>query len=528
MLTTARGTRGVVTAPHRLAAEAGLEVLKEGGTAVEAAVATAAALVVLYPHMNSLGGDGFWLIAQPGRPPLGIESCGRAARSADLDLYRAHGLTSVPWRGPLAANTVAGMVAGWQEALTAVPDRRLPLKRLLEPAVAMARDGAPVARHLAANLALHAEELWTLPGFAETYLPGDKVPVEGDILKQPRLAATLERLAEAGLEDFYRGEIGHQIALDLAGLEAPVSELDIKEHQATRTNPLELRLGRDSLVNLPPPTQGFVSLLILGLFERLGMTGEGFDHVHGVVEATKLAFMIRDRHIGDPAYHKDFDPQGALNNDALLDHMARAIDRERAMAWPMPAPTGDTVWFGAMDELGRAASVIQSTYFAFGSGIVLPRTGIGWQNRGTSFRLAESGWNALKPGRKPFHTLNPAMALLSDGRLMAYGTMGGEGQPQTQAAVFTRYARFGQDLQEAISAPRWLLGKTSGPDTTTLKLEDRFDPAVVQRLREAGHEVETVAPFASMMGHAGALVRLPDGSFEGAADPRSDGAALAF
>jgi gamma-glutamyltranspeptidase/glutathione hydrolase len=181
---------------------------------------------------------------------------------------------------------------------------------------------------------------------------------------------------------------------------------------------------------------------------------------------------------------------------------------------------------GAVDRDGCAVSFIQSTYWEFGSGVVLRDTGITWQNRGISFSLDPGDLNTLEPGRKPFHTLNPALALFDDGRSMPYGTMGGEGQPQTQAAVFTRYARFGMALQQAVDAPRWLLGRTWGDVSTTLKLESRFDPRLVQRLREAGHDVELLEQaYSDTMGHAGALVRHPDGRIEGAADPRSDGAA---
>jgi gamma-glutamyltranspeptidase/glutathione hydrolase len=222
------------------------------------------------------------------------------------------------------------------------------------------------------------------------------------------------------------------------------------------------------------------------------------------------------------------DPQALLDDSAALNAMAARIDPRRALPWPQPPSAGDTTWFAAIDRNGRAASVIQSLYFEFGSGVVLPRTGIVWQNRGASFRLAEDGWNALKPRRKPFHTLNPALARFDDGRVMAYGTMGGEGQPQTQAAVFTRYARFGMPLQQAVTAPRWLLGRAWGDQSTTLKLEDRFDPALYVELRAAGHEVELVGPFDTMMGHAGAIVRDGHGALEGASDPRSDGGVAAW
>jgi gamma-glutamyltranspeptidase/glutathione hydrolase len=220
------------------------------------------------------------------------------------------------------------------------------------------------------------------------------------------------------------------------------------------------------------------------------------------------------------------DPQALLHDAAALDAMAAAIDPARALAWPQPSQWGDTCWFGAADAHGQVVSCIQSTYFEFGSGVVLPTTGMTMQNRGSSFRLAAGGWNALRPGRKPFHTLNPALAVFVDGRVMAYGTMGGEGQPQTQAAIFSRYARFGADLQAAISAPRWLLGRTWGDASTTLKIEDGFASDVYERLANAGHQVERIGGANAMMGHAGAIVRHADGMIDGASDPRSDGAAL--
>jgi gamma-glutamyltranspeptidase/glutathione hydrolase len=283
-----------------------------------------------------------------------------------------------------------------------------------------------------------------------------------------------------------------------------------------------------TLYNSAPPTQGVASLLILALFDRLKATDcDGFGHIHGLVEATKQAFLWRDQHCGDPTYMYA-DPQALLNDPAALDRLAAQIDAARALPWPQPPQWGDTCWFGAADAEGRVVSAIQSTYFEFGSGLVLPQTGIIWQNRGSSFRLAESGWNALKPGRKPFHTLNPALARFDDGRVMAYGTMGGEGQPQTQAALFSRYARFSIDLQDAVSAPRWLLGRTWGEQSTTLKIEDGLPEALYAALSAAGHEVERVGPLTAMMGHAGAIVRHASGALEGATDPRSDGGVVAW
>ena len=329
-----------------------------------------------------------------------------------------------------------------------------------------------------------------------------------------------------GLDSAYRGPLARTIAADLEAAGSPVSLADLQAHRASIVQPLSVNIGVGRLYNMPPPTQGVASLMILALYDRLCVqAGEGFAHLHGLVEATKRAFLLRDRHVGDPAL-MSLDAQALLDDAARLDRLAAGIDPLRALPWPQPPQEGDTVWFGAIDDQGRSVSAIQSLYFEFGSGVVLPQTGIVWQNRGASFRLAERGWNALKPGRKPFHTLNPAMARLNDGRTLVYGTMGGEGQPQTQAAIFTRYALYGQDLQDAVTAPRWLLGRTWGEESTSLKLEGRFDPALVQALRDAGHAVDVLAPFTSVMGHAGALVRHADGSLDGASDPRSDGAAL--
>lgn len=246
--------------------------------------------------------------------------------------------------------------------------------------------------------------------------------------------------------------------------------------------------------------------MILALFDRLGVdAADGFDHVHGLVEATKQAFLVRDAKVCDPDYMEE--PAEALLATARLDELGARIDRRRALPWPYRSAAGDTVWLGAIDGAGRAVSFIQSLYWEYGSGVVLPATGVLWQNRGTSFALQEGHSNRLAPGRRPFHTLNPALARLSDGRTLVLGTMGGDGQP----------------LQQAVTAPRWLLGRTWGSPSTNLKVESRMPPDVVAALRAAGHDVEVVAPFSDLMGHAGAAVVHPDGLLEGAADPRSDG-----
>jgi len=527
MLQTPRGTRGAVVAPHNLAAQAGLAVLREGGNAIEAMVAVASTVAVVYPHMNSIGGDNFWLIAEPGRAPVAIMACGGAGEKATAEFYRGH--ASIPPRGPLAANTVAGALSGWEAAL-AVSRRwggRLPLSRILADAIAYGRNGVPVTVSQHKNTAAKLAELKDLPGYTAQFLVNGEPPAVGSLFRQPTLAATLERLGAVGLDDFYRGEIGASNAAELSRIGSPVTAADLKAHRALETVPLSVGLRCGTVYNVPPPTQGLASLIILGVFDRLGCAEpDGFPFVHGLVESTKQAFLVRDRIVTDPAYAKE-NPARYLT-EAALAKMAGQVAPGVAMPWPVPAQAGDTVWLGVIDGQGRAVSLIQSIYWEFGSGVVLASTGVLWQNRGVSFSLSENALNVLRPGRKPFHTLNPAMARLTDGRFMVYGTMGGEGQPQTQAAVFARHAIYGQELQAAVTAPRWLLGRTWGATSTNLKLESRLDQSAIEALRRAGNDVEVVAPFTDMMGHAGGIIRHPSGVLEGAADPRGDGVVAAF
>lgn len=526
MLQTLTAPRGMVTAPHHLAAEAGLSILREGGNAMEAMVAAAATITVVYPHMNSIGGDGFWLIAEPGKPPTGIDACGRAGRLATPAFYRERGYSTIPSRGPLAANTVAGAISGWQAALD-LGGGKLPLTRLLRDAIWYASHGAPITANQVAYTTRFLPDLLAQPGFATTYLDDGQVPRTQTLRRYPRLALTLEHIAMHGLDDFYRGGLASEVANEFTRLGGPLRLPDLAAHHALIVTPLSVQLRVGTAYNLPPPTQGLASLMILGIFERLNCTaGEGFEHVHGLVEATKQAFAIRNRYICDPqsmsVHVAEF-----LSDNALARH-ADAIDRMRAQSWPGPGTNGDTVWLGAADNAGRMVSYIQSVYWEFGSGVVLDALGGTWQNRGSSFSLNSASHLALMPGRKPFHTLNPACARLNDGRTMVYGNMGGDGQPQSQAAIFTRYAMFGQDLQQAVTAPRWLLGRTWGQESVTLKLESRIGSEVINALARAGHAVEIIEPYSDLVGHAGALVLHPDGVIAGAADPRSDGTIAGF
>jgi oxamate amidohydrolase len=519
--------RGVVCAPHGGAVEAGRAILAEGGNAIEAMVAMGAAIAAVYPHMSQIGGDGFWLIREPSGRVRALMAAGPAGAIARIALYREHGYDEIPPRGPLAALTVPGAVAGWMLALEAAHalGGKLPLDLLLAAAIRLARDGSPVTRSQARLSAEKFSELKDVPGFAAVFLPGGKAPDAGAPLPQPALAITLDHLADAGLDDFYRGDVGREIAADLARIGSPVTRADLAAFQATVAEPLQVTVAAGTLYNTPPPTQGLASLMILALFERLKVTqAESFEHIHGLVEATKRASIVRDRVITDPARVSHSVERYLAAK--FLDAEADKIDRRRAAPWPAPPGAGDTIWMGAADTRGLVISYIQSLYWEFGSGCVLPATGVLMQNRGACFSLDPRAINALAPGRLPFHTLNPALAVLKDGRVIAYGAMGGDGQPQTQAAFFTRNVNFSQPLERAIDAPRWLLGRTWGSPRTNLRLESRFDDGLIDRLMSAGHDVEVLdAAYSDLMGHAGAAVLHADGTLEAAHDPRADGGA---
>jgi len=520
MINTLYSVRGMVTSPHHLASQAGWSILKEGGTAIEATVAVAAVLSVVYPHMLSIGGDGFWLIGATNRSPIAIEACGRSGKHVSRDLYQ--GYTAIPARGRLAVNTVAGAVSGWAAALQESSRWKpnLPLSRILEDAIYLAEHGVPVS-HTMGTMALDVQEqVMASSSFCRTFTHDQQWPLPGMLLRQPELATTLKRLAERGLDDFYRGEVAQTISRDLAAIGSPLVDEDLRSHYARVRAPLHLRTSQGSIYNFPPPTQGLTSLMILGVFDRLPVqNGESFEHIHAMVEASKLAYEVREE-ICDDEWMPD-NLQHCLEPQ-FLDKMASQVDMKTARCNRVPSGPGDTAWMGVIDNAGRAVSHIQSVFHPFGSAMVLPETGILWQNRGTSFTLEPAHKNSLAPRKKPFHTLNPAMAVGNDGRLITYGTMGAHGQPQFSSAVLSRYLWFNQPLQAAVSAPRWLV------DADQVYVESRLNPTLVAELEKAGHHISQLSDYDGLFGHTHAISRRPDGVLEGAVDPRSDGVVSAF
>ncbi|MCC2615722.1 gamma-glutamyltransferase [Aestuariibacter halophilus] len=512
------------TAPHFAAAQTGENVLRQGGTAIEAMVAAAASIAVEYPHMNGLGGDGFWLISEPGKTPVAIDAAGTAGRAATLS--RFSNKTALPSRGPDAAVTMAGAVSGWQTALQLSHQWQpgIPLAELLAPAIGQAKWGIEITHSLSSASHKTFDELSEFQGFAP-FLHKGKPLKEGHILKLPALAATLEQLTHEGLDSFYRGEIAASLAQDLQQAGSLLSAEDFAAYSAAWVTPLKADISVGRLYNLPAPTQGIASLIILALYDRLAhLVDDEASRVHLIIECTKQAFLLRDAHVVDPEQVSL--PLSSLLDAEKLDQLAAKINVQKALPWPHQAAHGDTIWMGACDQQGRMVSYIQSLYWEFGSGIVSPTTGIVWNNRGTSFSLDPDDKRCLRPGAKPFHTLNPAYAELHDGRRISYGTMGGEGQPQTQAALFSRYVYQNLPLAQSIADGRWLLGRTWGDQSHNLKLEADLADEIGATLASMGHDTAIVSPCNEMMGHAGAVVHHPDGHTEAATDPRSDGKAF--
>jgi gamma-glutamyltranspeptidase len=515
----------MVASPHHLATEAGVSILRRGGNAVDAMVAVNAALGVLYPHMTGAGGDAFWLIHDAGTATQHVlNASGRAAALATRERYAG----GIPRRGPAAALTVPGAVDGWVQA--AKRFGRLHLRESLAPAVEYARQGAPVAPGLARWSAASAELLRSFDGARAAYLdPGGGPLHAGQTLRLPRLAETLEAIGEGGRAAFYEGPIARRLVDALAAGGGVLGLDDLAGHRSDWVAPLRVDYRGRIATNLPPNSQGFAALEILGVLDRFdlaALAGDPAATVDLVVRATALAFEDRDRYLTDPAFSDV--PVDRLLGAAHLEELAGRVAEGSGPPSPTPAPVGgDTTFSCAVDAEGNAAGVIQSLFFEWGSGMVAGDTGILLQNRGCSFTLDPTHPNRLEPGKRTFHTLSAAMLLGPDGGPeLVYGAMGGEGQPQTQAALVIRIVDQRLTVQDAVDAPRWLLGRTWGEAHRGLRLEGRFGPAVAAELIRRGHtNVELVDDWSDLMGHAQAILATPEG-LEGAADPRADGAAI--
>lgn len=521
----AKSFSGMVTSPHALATQAGLDVLKAGGNAVEAAIAIGAALCVTYPQFTGFGGDAFMIISDAAGNTRTISGIGQAPA------VLPHFERAIPVRGPLSMLTSAGTVDTLGKAFEFSRDTlggTSSWSRILTPALTLARGGFPVTASQRFWLDFRAADMANLPGVVTAYMNDGVAPEVGSLLRQPQLAASIELLAERGHRDFYEGRLAALLAHGLREAGSPLRAGDLAATQARIEPPLRIAYRDGELLAHQPPTQGVTTLEIMGILNRFDLGGIAHgsaDFYHLLVEAVKLAFIDRDRHLADP----DF---SAVAVDTLLsrqrlDTLASSIDMQRARPWPHVFRNGDTVFIAAADAQGNAVSMLQTVYFDWGSGMLVGDTGMLWHNRGAAFSLDPSHPNCLAPRKRPFHTLNPGMYMKNGRPHILYGTQGADGQPQTLATVLPRMIDYGMDPMAALAAPRFLLGKTFSDTRDSLKLEADAGSEVFEDLAARGHLLSPIPAQSPLAGHPGAIViDQQTGAFFGAHDPRSDGEAL--
>ncbi|EFI50786.1 gamma-glutamyltransferase [Afipia sp. 1NLS2] len=522
----AQSRTGMVTSPHTLASEAGAKVLREGGNAIEAAIAMGAVIAVTYPHFCGIGGDAIWMIADAQGRNTVLLGLGQAAEK--LPNYKE----PIAARGPQSTVVSAGAVDSWRQAYDYAREHWASDKgetrsfaSLLEPAIVYAERGFPVTGSQLFWTSFREKELANWPGFSKLFLPDGKAPKPGDLFVQKDLAHSLKQIARHGAREFYEGELAARIGKGLEAVGSPLTAADLAKTFSRQEQAVSVDYRDVTLLAPPPPTQGITTLEIMGILNRLGFAGveEGSaEYYHRCVEAVKQAFLDRGG-IADP----DFAAADIAQRLApsRLESKAAAI-KARAMPWPHLFRTGDTVYFAATDAQGRSVSILQSTYFDWGSGVVAGDTGVLWQNRGAAFSIDPKSPNAIAPGKRPFYTLNPGLAMKNGKPHVLYGTQGADGQPQTLTVLLTRLLDYGLDPLTALMQPRFLLGKTFSDSRDTLKLEESVGMATAQELSARGHETSMISANSPLGGQAGAIVIHDDGLMEGAHDPRSDGLAI--
>jgi gamma-glutamyltranspeptidase / glutathione hydrolase len=511
--------RAMVTASQPLAAQAGMEMLRRGGNAVDAALAAAMVLTVVEPTGNGIGSDAF-AIVWDGKTLQGLNASGRAPAAWTPDYFT--GRTTMPQRG-WGSVTVPGAVSAW----VALSERygKLPFATLAERAISYARDGFQVTPVIAELWRQGGTLLGSQPGFADCFLPNGRAPKAGETFRMPGHARSLEMIAETKGEAFYRGRLAEEIAAFAKASGGAITVDDLAVHTVDWIDTIALPFAGAVVHELPPNGQGIATLSGLGILDAIGIGDHPVDDVetlHVVLEAMKLALADLHHHVTDLT-HMKVAARELLDPAYLRERAALIGPTAGDPGYGAPKP-GGTVCLSAADEDGMMISFIQSNYLGFGSGVVVPDTGISLQNRGFGFSLDPAHVNVVAPGKRPFHTIIPGFAMNPDGTpLMAFGLMGGPIQAQGHLQMMLRILRYRQNPQAAADAPRWRL-----EGGRRVAVEDGMDPAVVEALRARGHEVK-VEPSTGFFGFGGAqiILRTKDGYVAGS-DPRKDGQAVAY
>jgi len=531
----AKGLRGAIASPHYLATQAGKNILMKGGHAVEAAIACNATLCVVYPHMAGLGGDLFALVWDHEEQVVNaIDGSGRSGKNVTKEAYKAKNINDIPARGPLAANTVPGTIDAWWKLHQRYG--KLPWENLFETAIDYAENGFSVSGKLSRFIEAKQDVIEGDANCAATFLKDNQPLQDSDVLVQRELAWSLREIADKGRDAFYKGEIADKIIKAMQKHGGLLTKEDFENHVSLWEEPLTTNYRGYDVYEVKPNTQGIAALMMLNMLEKYDLTeiGDGTpDYFHLMAEAAKLNYRYRDKWIASPRY-KDI-PYHQLLAKEFSDEIAsyfsweEAFDTSKLEKLPNIETNKDTTFTCVTDAEGNSISLIQSIYHEFGSAFMPDGCGFILENRGSSFSLDQDHPNTLRPDTRPFHTLIPGMVLKDGKPFMLLGTMGGEGQPQTQCAMITRVIDFGYNIQQAIEAPRWLYGRRWGNESRTLKLENRISDPIISVLGQRGHDIERVSEYSQVMGHAqGIVINHETGVYSAGADPRGDGLALSW
>src|SRR5262245_195395 len=532
------GRHGMVCAAQPLAAQAGIDMLKKGGSAVDAAIATNACLGLMEPTANGLGGDLFAIVWDPKAKKLaGLNACGRSPLGLTADKIPPDSAGTIPLYSPYAWS-VPGCADGWFELHKKYG--KLPLSEVLAPAIKYAEEGFPLSPVIAGDWERSLTRFKDKPGFAEVFMPGGRAPHEGELFKNPALAKTLRLLASGGHDAYYKGPIAEAIVAFSKANGGYFSMEDFAKHTSEWVDPVSTNYHGYDVWELPPPGQGICALQLLNLIERYdlkSMGRESADFWHVFTEAKKIAFADRARYYADPKFAQV--PVDALISKTYAASRASAIDMAHAATSdspgdPVALSRKETTYLCAADENGMMVSLIQSNYTGFGSGYVVPAVGFGIQNRGNLFDLKPGKPNSYAPGKRPFHTIIPAFVTKDGAPLIAFGLMGGDMQPQGHAQVIVNLIDFGMNLQEAGDAIRFHHTGSAEPTGTAMEagggvlhIEDGLPEAVLAELRKRGHVIKP--EHVGQYGGYQAIRRDPEtGVYSGATEKRKDGCALGY
>jgi gamma-glutamyltranspeptidase / glutathione hydrolase len=509
--------RNVVATSQPLAAQAGVSMMAAGGNAVDAILATAITLTLVEPVSNGIGSDAY-AIVWDGKQLHGLNASGRSPAGWTPEYFG--GAKEMPRRGWNTV-TVPGCVSAWVELHQKFG--KLPFERLFEPAIRYGREGFMVSPTIARQWALQAAELKAQPGFADAFMPGGRPPSAGEVFKFPHHAATLEKIAASKGEAFYRGELAERIEAFAMQHNGAMRASDLAAHTSDWVAPLQMKYRGYTVHELPPNGQGIVALIALGILEHFDMASipvDSADSFHLQIEAVKLAFADAFAYVADLDY-MPFPPKQLLDPEYLKERV-KLIDRKKAQPFAAGVPPkGGTVYLTAADASGMMVSMIQSNYMGFGSGVVVPGSGISLQNRGATFVMKEGHPNRVGPGKRPYQTIIPGFVTKDGKPVMSFGVMGGTMQPQGHTQVMVRIADYGQNPQAACDGPRfrWVQGMD-------VSVEDNFPPAVLEELRRRGHKIVTVDDYIQF--GSGQMIWKLDGGYLAASDPRRDGQAAGY